>query len=211
MLLLQTACSCVYAQDIEPPRYETEHIEPKILEIKNVKLFAWNKDGKNKKYVEVEAFREAHELRLIPSDSFDVTSEVVGGLDAAGSDYFLWTTVDFLVAPVRRAFEQMDDNKLASSVGWGQITEFHDLKATPIYFLRSGETRRIVVKEFDLRKVVTAFPVGDAGELWPWLLRVTVHIQDRSGKQLAVGERIVRLSPSSAREKSHYNDPFHTQ
>ena len=119
--------------------------------------------------------------------------EVVGGgLDLLAGDYFLWTTVDFLVAPVTRAYEQMDNSALGSSVGWGQMTEMRDLKATRIYFFRPKETRRVVVKGLDLSPVLAAFPVGDDGELWPWLVRVTVHVQDRSGKQIAVAERTLR-------------------
>jgi hypothetical protein len=83
-----------------------------------------------------------------------------------------------------------------------------DLRATPIYFLRSGESRKVSVANFDLTQVLADFPVGDAGELWPWLVRITVHVQDRSGKQLTSAERILRLIPNSARRKSRYNDPL---
>jgi hypothetical protein len=178
------------------------------LEIKNLKLFAWQEGLKNRKYVEVQELRETRELHLTPSDKFDVTCEVVGGLDVFTGDYFLWTTLDFLVAPVTRTFEQIDNNELASNIGWGQVTEMQDFKATPIYSLRPDEARHVVVKELDLKKVLAAFPARGDGGLWPWLLRLTVHVQDRSGKQVAVAERILRLSPSSTRKNSHYNDPL---
>ena len=197
--------------DPEPPSYELERVEPKSLGIKDVKLFAWQEVNKKRKYVEVESFRESQEFHLIPSNKFDVTCDVVGGLDVLTGDYFLWTTVDFLVAPVTRAYEQMDNNELGSSVGWGQVTEMRDLKAVPIYFLRPDEARQVVVKDLDLSTVLAAFPVGDAGEFWPWLVRVTVHVQDRSGKQVAVAERTLRLSPTSARKARHYNDPLPTR
>ena len=132
--------------------------------------------------------------------------EIVGGKDTG--DYFVWTSVDFLVAPVTRAYEQMDSNTLSSNVGWGQVTEMHDLKATPIYLLRAGEPRKIVIKGLDLSPVLAAFAVGEDGELWPWLIRVMVHVQDRSGKQLTSAERILRLVPNPARKRSHYSDPL---
>lgn len=134
--------------------------------------------------------------------------ELIGGEDDHFGDYFVWTTVDFLIAPVTRAYEQMDNNALSSSVGWGQVAEMQDLKATPINLLRPGESRKVSVKALDLSPVLSAFPVGDAGELWPWLIRVVVHVQDRSGKQLASAERTLRLVPNSARKKSHYDDPL---
>jgi len=207
LLLFLAACSSVRGQDMVEPIYEPERSEPKSLEIKNVKLFA-RQDGRKKGYVEVQTFRETRQLRLNPSSKFDVSCEVVGGSDVLTGDYFLWTTVDFLVAPLTRAYEQMDNNKLASSVGWGQVMEMRDLKTTPIYFLRPNEARQVAVKDLDLSPALAAFYVGDAGELWPWLMRVTVHVQNRSGKQMAVAERTLRLLPSSARKITHYGDPL---
>jgi hypothetical protein len=135
-----------------------------------------------------------------------VECEIVGGEDDDFGDYFVWTTVDFLVAPVTRAYEQMDNSTLSSSVGWGQMAEMRDLRATPINLLRPGEVRKVAVKGLDLSPVLAAFPVGEDGELWPWLIRVSVHVQDRSGKQLTSEERTLHLTPNSARKKSHYND-----
>jgi len=102
----------------------------------------------------------------------------------------------------------MDNNELGSSVGWGQVMQMRDLKGVPVYFLRPDERRQVFVKDMDLRTVVTSFPVGDAGDLWPWLVRVTLHVQDRSGKQMAAAERILRLSPRSLRKSGRYNDPL---
>jgi hypothetical protein len=90
-------------------------------------------------------------------------------------------------------------------MGWGQVTEMQDLNATAIYFLKPDETRQVIVKGLNLSTVLAAFPVGNAGELWPWLIRVTVHVQDRSGKQIAVAQRTLRLSPCAARKASRYN------
>lgn len=102
----------------------------------------------------------------------------------------------------------MDNKQLSSSVGWGQMMEMRDLKSIPIYFLRPGDTRRLVVKGLELRKVLAAFPVGDHGNLWPWLVRVTVHVQDRSGKQIVDAETNLRLSPNPRRRTSRYHDPI---
>ncbi len=207
-------CSPASAQEgqkpalVTAPEVEPGRAELKNLVIKNVRLFAWQEVYKKRKYVEVLEFRETQGLHLIPSNKFDVRCEVVGGADLSAGDYFVWTTVDFLVAPVTRAYEQMDNNELSSSVGWGQVMEMRDLKATPIYFLRPDEARQVAVKDLDLSPVLAAFPVGDAGELWPWLVCVTVHVLDRSGKQIEVAERTWRLSPSSARKISHYDDPL---
>jgi hypothetical protein len=181
--------------------------EPKILSITSLKLFAWQDFNKKKKYVEVQDFQETQNLRLLPSEQFDVVCEVMGETNLWAQDFFLWTTVDFLIAPVTHAYEQMDNNELGLNIGWGQLTEMRDLQVIPVYSLRREETRELVVKDLDLRPVLAAFPVRDAGNLWPWLIHVTAHFQDRSGKQVAFAERTLRLSPSSARKTSHYKDP----
>jgi hypothetical protein len=206
LLLVLAASACIHGQNVNLPVHATKAAELKSLEIKQVKLFSWQVVQNNRKYVEVQEFRETQELHLFPSSRFDVKCEVVGGSDVG--DYFLWTTVDFLVAPVTRAYEQMDNSALASSVSWGQMTEMRDLKGTPIYWLRPKETRQVVVKGLDLSPVLKSFPVGEDGELWPWLVRVTIHVLDRSGKQITNAERISRLVPTSARRISRYNDPL---
>jgi hypothetical protein len=195
-------CASLYSQD-EPARSDA-----KTLEIKNVRLVAWQVAGQERKPVEVERFVEIAPRQLMPSNKFDVECEIVGGEDDHFGDYFVWTTVDFLVAPVTRAYEQMSNGALGSSVGWGQMAEMRDLKATPINLLRPSESRKVAVMGLDLSPVLSAFPVGEDGELWPWLIRVVVHVQDRSGKQLTSAERTLRLVPNSARKKSHYNDPL---
>jgi hypothetical protein len=159
-LLTLSASYCIYGQHVNPAP-PPQSAEQKNLEIKQVKIFAWQVVQKNRKYVEVLEFREAHDLHLLPSSRFDVKCELVGGSDVG--DYFLWTTVDFLVAPVTRAYEQMDNSALASSVSWGQMTEMRDLKAIPINWLRPAETRQVVVKDLDLTPVLTTFPVGEDG------------------------------------------------
>ncbi len=190
----------LYSQD-EPARTEA-----KTLEIKNVRLVAWKVEGRDKKRVEVHKLLETKPQHLLPSNRFDLVCEIVGG--KYSSDYFVWTSVDFLVAPVIRSYDEMDDGTLGSSVAWGQVVEMLDLKATPIYDLRLGESRKVVLKGFDLSPMLAAFPVGDAGELWPWLIRVVVHLQDRSGKQLTSAECTLRLVPNSARKKTIYNLPM---
>jgi len=190
-----------YGQD-QPARDETA----KSVEIKNVRLVAWQVAEKRKP-MEVDEFVEIAPQQLMPSNKFDVECEVVGGDDDHFGEYLVWTTSDFLVAPVTRAYEQMNNSALSSSVGWGQVAEMRDLKATPINLLRTGETRKVTVRALDLGPVLSAFPVGE-GELWPWMIRVVVHVQDRSGKQLASAERTLRLVPNAARKKTHYNDPL---
>ena len=181
------------------PMVEQEHVEIKSIDVKSVQLLTRQSNVNKEKPTAFKEFRESRNGRVNPATKFDVVCEISGELDLSTEDFFLWTTVDFLVAPVTEAYEKMDIDQTGSSVSWGQVTEMHDLKAVPIYLLRAGETRRVVIKDFDLEKALASFPVGNAGNLWPWLLRINIHIQDRAGKQIVSAAHIVRLWPDSIR------------
>jgi hypothetical protein len=91
------------------------------------------------------------------------------------------------------------------------MTEMRDLKATSIYWLRPKETRHVVVKDLDLSPVLATFPVGEDGDFGLGLFASLFKCLDRSGKQIAHAERILRLVPNSARKISHYNNPLPNQ
>jgi hypothetical protein len=181
------------------PMVEQEHVETKSIDVKSAQLLTRQSNVNKEKPTGFKEFRESRNGRVNPATKFDVVCEIRGELDLSTEDFFLWTTVDFLVAPVTEAYEKMDIDQTGSSVSWGQVTEMHDLKAVPIYLLRAGETRRVVIKDFDLEKALASFPVGNAGNLWPWLLRINIHIQDRAGKQIVSAAHIARLWPDSIR------------
>lgn len=173
---------------------EQEHVNTTSIAIKSVQLLS-----RKSTVAAFKEFREFRNGRIDPATEFDVVCEIGGELDLSTEDFFLWTTVDFLIAPATEALEKMAINQIGSGVSWGQVAEMQDLKAIPIYSLRAGETRRVVIKDFDLKKALASFPVGNPGNLWPWLLRVNIHIQDRRGKQIVSASQIVRLWPDSIR------------
>lgn len=183
---------------VEQP-IEQEHVDTTSITIRSVEMFGQQSALNRKEPTAFKEFRESRNGRVDPGTKFDVVCEIGGELDLSTEDFFLWTSVDFLVAPVTEALEEMGIDQIGSGVSWGQLTEMHDLKAVPIYSLRAGETRRIVIKDFDLGKSLASFPVGNPGNLWPWLLRVRIHIQDRGGKQIVSAAHIVRLWPDSIR------------
>jgi hypothetical protein len=194
---------------VPEPMVEQEHVEPKSIDVKSVQLLTKQSNVNKGKLAAFKEFRESRNGRVNPATKFDVVCEISGELDLSTEDFFLWTTVDFLVAPVTEAYEKMDIDQTGSSVSWAQVTEMHDLKAVPIYLLRAGETRRVVIKDFDLEKALASFPVGNAGNLWPWLLRINIHIQDRAGKQIVSAAHIARLWPDSIRLLKSQWPPLH--
>jgi hypothetical protein len=169
------------------------------IEVKNVRLFGRSLT-REQKYAEFQEFREVKDLRLFPSTQFEAICDVKGEPDLLAGDFLLWTTVEFLVAPATRRYENVEPDAIASEVGWATLAEMADLKPVPIYSFGPGETRRVFIRWFDLKKAVAAFPIGNPGNLWPWLVRLEIHIQDRNGKQIGSAERIVRLFPDPVRE-----------
>ncbi|MGA2099143.1 MAG: hypothetical protein ABSH39_22880 [Candidatus Acidiferrum sp.] len=180
---------------------------PKKIEVRSIKLFGWQEVGNKRKYAEVQEFREAKDMRLLPSERFELVCELRGEPDLSAGDFLVWATADFLIAPVTEEYEKMGTDQISSNAGWGTIAEMQDFGAMPIYALRPGETKRVVMRNFDLAKVLAAFSVGNAGNLWPWLIRLNVHVQDRTGRQIGSAERVVRLWPDSVRKTINHSQP----
>jgi hypothetical protein len=192
-------CQLTVYADSPSQKDQQPQTEAHSIQLQSVKLFAWQGAGEKRKYTEFDELRETINFHVIPSAKFDVICNVIGEPSLKTGDFFLWTTVDFLVAPVTEEYAQKDTDQLAKEIGWGQVTEMLDFKAVPIYLLKPGESRRVVIRDFNLEKVLAAFPIGDAGNLWPWLIRLNIHIQDRSGESIAFSQKTLRLWPGLSR------------
>jgi hypothetical protein len=144
VLLILAVSDCIYGQDVSPP--PPQRAKQKGLEIKQVKISAWQVVHKNRKYVEVREFRETQELHLIPSSRFDVKCDH-SRLSGRSSD------------PCVRANGQQH---ACFKCFMGQMTEMRDLLATPIYWLRPKETRRVEIKSNG-----TVFLLSDFSSMLP--------------------------------------------
>jgi hypothetical protein len=153
-------------------------------------------------YAEVHEFRENQNQDLRPAAKFMVNCAVKAKTTSNSEELIVWTTIDFIVAPATPANERLSINELAAEVSWGQITEMQDVESTVLDGFDSSEPTHIVFSESNRGPVLAAFPLGNAGNLWPWLMRVNIHVQDRNGKPVAQAERIVRLWPSATRLKN---------
>jgi hypothetical protein len=173
----------------------------KKIEIESIKLFSRRLVGDKREYAEFQAFRETKDLHILPSAQFEVVCQLRGQPDLAAGDFLLWTAVDFLVGPVTRFYEDMKADQIAPNAGWAMSPEIQDLKPLPVYLFHPGETRRIEINGFDLAKVLASFPISDKDNLWPWFIRIRIHVQDRTGRQIGSAERILRLSPDHSRKR----------
>jgi tetratricopeptide (TPR) repeat protein len=174
----------------------------KKIEIENIRLFSRQLVGDKRKSVEFQEFQEAKDLRLLPSDRFTLICELKGEPEFPAGDFLLWTAVEFFVAPVTPYYEKMKADQIDPKASWNMSAEIQDLKPLPIYSFHPGETRWVVINGFDLAKVLPSFPKEDPDNLWPWFLRIRIHVQDRTGRQIGSAERIIHVSPDSVRRNT---------
>jgi hypothetical protein len=172
------------------------------VEIEDIRLFGGQVIDDRRKYVEFQEFQETKGLHLLPSDRFKLICELKGEPGLSSGDFLVWTAVEFFVAPITPYYERMKADQIDLNAGWNMSAEIQDLKPLPIYSLGPGETRRVVIDGFDFAKLLRSFPKGDPDNLWPWFLRIRIYVQDRIGRQIGSAERLVRLSPDSARNNT---------
>jgi hypothetical protein len=148
---------------------------------------------------QISVFRETSQHSLAPSPRFRVSCTISSDGQYEG-EVLIWTSADFIVAPATQNFAAKNDEQKASDVSWGQITEMSDLRATTVS-LKQNDTRNVVLGEFDLRPVLAAFPFlpDESDNLWPWLMGLHVHVQDRGGRELASTQNLVALRPRRER------------
>src|SRR5690242_11684657 len=120
-------CSLVRGKAGAPAIHESARSEAKAVDIKNMRLMAWQVSNSRKRLIEVHELHESKPQYLSPSNKLKAECEIVGSGQQITEDYFVWTSIDFLVAPVTRAYEEMDDDTLSSSVAWGQVAAMRDL------------------------------------------------------------------------------------
>jgi hypothetical protein len=169
------------------------------IEIESIRLFSWRFVAGKQEYAEFEEFRETKDLQLLPSAQFEVVCQLRGQPDLTAGDFLLWTAIDFFVGPATQSYEDMKADQIAPNASWSMSADIQDLKPLSVYLFHPGETRRIVINGFDLAKVLASFPTGDKDNLWPWFVRIRIHVQDRTGRQVGSAERVILLSPDPSR------------
>jgi len=178
----------------------------KTVSVDSVRLLARPRSI-SQKPTEITGWRETESFLLLPSRKFDIVCRVTEDKASYSQDFLVWTTIDFLVTRPSKRFERMTPEQLDQEYSWGQVVEMDDLKSAPVYFLGPGESRSIVIKGYDLSAVMASFPPNDPAPLWPWLMRINIHVQDRSGNEVGFGSKVLSLRPYASRIKSDFAEP----
>ncbi len=169
--------------------------------VDSVRLMVSRRTG-NGEPVEITGWNESKAFLLLPSRKFDLVCQLNNREASYSGDFLVRTTIDFLVAPPSVQYARMTSDQLGRAVSWGQVTEMRDVKTVSVYSLHPGESRAISIRGFDLTDVMAAFPPDDGAPLWPWLMRINLFVQDRSGKEVASAQRIFSLRPYKSRIES---------
>ena len=176
----------------------SSRIEQPSVKIDAVRVLV-RPQASNRKPVEIAGWHESKKFLLLPSRRFDLVCRLSEDEASHRDDFLVRTTIDFLVAPPSAQFERMTPDQLDREVSWGQVTEMHDLKSVSVYSLGPGQSRAVSIRGFDLAGVMAAFPANDDAPLWPWLMRIKVYVQDRSGNEVGSVHRTFSLRPYESR------------
>jgi hypothetical protein len=94
-------CSLVRGKAGAPAIHGSAQSEAEAVDIKNIRLMAWQVSNNQKRLIEVHELHESKPQYLSPSNKFKVECEIVGSGHQITGDYFVWTSIDFLVALLR--------------------------------------------------------------------------------------------------------------
>jgi hypothetical protein len=162
---------------------------PKIL-VSRVELTTITAQKSDPKVI--ESFREIGTTKLWPSNRFRI--RVTLKTESGVNDAVVWTVMQSLVAPMARNFVS---GKLdpVDYVSWGWDMQFKDLgiQRTSV----GTEDKTITFGPFD----ATPMLPDSTDNLWPWALRVIVHVNPVSGPESTFTSHVYRLKPSATRQK----------
>lgn len=141
----------------------------------------------------IRSFQELEDGRIAPSTRFEVRVKLTKR-DGFG-DTVVWTETQFLFAPMARKFVSGELDPVGL-VSWAWDSDFKDLKIQRVTV--GPEAKEVTFGSFDLGPM---FPYDPTDNLWPWALRVIVHVEPDGGPASTFMSRVYRLKPSAARQK----------
>jgi len=80
-------------------------------------------------------------------------------------------------------------------VDWSSVD---DVKMATVPFVKSSEIAELRIKSFNLGDLLAEYN-GQDHTLWPWGLRVNVHVMDRQMNRVVLGQSSLRIIPADKR------------
>ena len=153
--------------------------------------------GPRKDSAALEEIKEGLDWQVTPTERFDLSCDITDNIQAGG--IFVSAHVEFLVAPADSFYRDEKIYQLIQESSWRHLGEMSDPQPILLSRMKLRETRHVVFKDLDLAPVLGAFPMGNADNLWPWLMRVKIHARTPYGAEMDLAERTIRIWPNSAR------------
>jgi len=111
-------------------------------------------------------------------------------------DFIALTTIDFVVAPTY--LYQGDVRKILQNGNWSRLVSVDDVKMETVPYVKPGDEAELRIKGFNLGNLIASYN-GQDGTLWPWGLRVNIHVMNREMSRVAVGQATLRMIPADSR------------
>lgn len=197
LVLFLAVCSfvAVCEQDPRPSSQSTD--QKSRVTIKSVDIVEQDlsSSATSKK---LEEWKDSGDPKLSKLPVFDVVVMLQNLQDSSvqDADFIALTTIEFVIAPTY--LYQGDVRKILQNGSWGRLTSVNDVKMETVPYLKSGEGAEMRIKGFNLSDLPARYN-GQDDTLWPWGLRVNVHIINREMRRVASGQATLRMIPSDHR------------
>lgn len=148
-------------------------------------------------YIKLERWKDTTDPKIPHPETFDILCfiENKGNSVIQDGDLIILTTVDSVVAPTY--LHGGDVNKIIDEVVWTREAQMED-KMEMVPYLEAKGSTKVKIGGFKLGSLSKHFN-GEEDTLWPWALRVNVHVLTRDMTQVAVGQATLPMIPSDRR------------
>lgn len=166
------------------------------LLIKSVDIVEQNPSSAPSK--KLEEWKDSGDPKHSKLPVFDVVVRLQNTSDSSiqDADFIAVTTFDFVVAPTY--LFQGDVAQILRNGDWGRLVSVDDVKIETVPYVKSSESVELRIKGFNLSDLLASYN-GQDHTLWPWGLRVNVHVINREMRRVALGQTTLRIIPTDSR------------
>lgn len=168
------------------------------LAIKSVELVEQDLSLASSTSKKLEEWKDSGDPKLSKLPVFEVVVMLQNISDSSvqDADFIALTTIDFVISPTY--LYQGDVRKILQNGNWGRLGSVSDVKMETVPYVKPGEGVEVRIKGFNLSDLPLAYN-GQDHTLWPWALRVNVHVMNREMRRVAFGQATLRMIPADNR------------
>jgi hypothetical protein len=188
--VLVAACSFLSACGPNPRAYFHSTDQKPTITIKSVEII--EEDVSRKK---IEEWKDTGNSNLLVFDVL-IRLQNISPSTVQDADFIALTTMEFVIAPTY--LYQGDAMKILQNGNWSRLISVDDAKMETVPYVKSGDVVELRIKDFNLNKLLEDYN-GHDHTLWPWGLRVNVHVMNREMSRVAFGQATLRIIPADNR------------